>query len=296
MHAWDAGQYLRFADQRTLPARDLVARIDLAQPRRIVDLGCGPGNSTAVLRERWLDAAVTGIDTSAELLAAARLEHPGIDFVVGDIAGWAPDEPYDLVFSNAALQWVGDHERLLPRLMEAVAPGGALAVQMPRNHDFATHVLMRQVAAEGPWGDRLAGARDPSPVRPPEFYYDCLAPKSRSVILWETNYIQVMDGGRGNHRLAARHRAASVSRPARRSGAASLSRPLRRAARRGVSSPCRRQSAAALSAPLLRRHTEMMNLTALVALSADQSTITCEVTNTDLQGKATSGKAVYVRD
>ena len=194
MHASDAGQYLRFADQRTLPARDLLARIDLAAPRRIVDLGCGPGNSTAVLRERWLDAAVTGIDTSAELLAAARLEHPGIDFVVGDIAGWAPDEPCDLVFSNAALQWVGDHERLLPRLMEAVAPGGALAVQMPRNHDFATHVLMRQVAAEGPWGDRLAGARDPSPVRPPEFYYDCLAPKSCSVILWETNYIQVMDG------------------------------------------------------------------------------------------------------
>src|ERR1700752_3683228 len=100
MHTWDAGQYPRFADQRTLPARDLLARIDLAAPRRIVDLGCGPGNSTAVLRERWLDAAIPGIDTSAELLAAARPEQPGIDFVVGDIAGWAPAEPCDLVFSN----------------------------------------------------------------------------------------------------------------------------------------------------------------------------------------------------
>ena len=194
MHAWDAGQYLRFADERTLPARDLVARIDLAPPRRIVDLGCGPGNSTAVLRERWPDAAITGLDTSAELLEAARHEHPGIDFVIGDIARWAPAEPCDLVFSNAALQWVGDHERLLPRLMQAVAPGGALAVQMPRNHDFATHALMRRVAAEGPWRDRLAGARDPSPVRPPEFYYDCLAPLSASFAIWETNYIQVMDG------------------------------------------------------------------------------------------------------
>jgi trans-aconitate 2-methyltransferase len=95
---------------------------------------------------------------------------------------------------ECALQWIGDHERLLPRLIDMVAPDGVLAVQMPRNHDFATHALMRQVAAEGPWRDRLAGARDPSPVRPPEFYYDCLAPKSRRMILWETNYIQIMDG------------------------------------------------------------------------------------------------------
>src|SRR5438552_3949375 len=119
---------------------------------------------------------------------------PAIEFVVGDIASWAPAQPYDLVFSNAALQWVGNHERLLPQLIEAVAADGILAVQMPRNHDFATHRLMRQVAAEAPWRDKLAGARDPSPVKPPEFYYDCLAPKCRSLALWETNYIQVMDG------------------------------------------------------------------------------------------------------
>jgi trans-aconitate 2-methyltransferase len=194
MHGWDAGQYLRFSDERTLPARDLAARIDLPPARRIVDLGCGPGNSTAVLRERWPDAAITGLDSSAELLETARHDHPGIAFITGDIAEWAPAEPYDLVFSNAALQWVPDHERLLPRLMAAAAPAGALAVQMPRNHDFATHALMRQVAAEGPWRDRLAGARDPSPVKPPEFYYDCLSGRSRSVVMWETNYIQVMDG------------------------------------------------------------------------------------------------------
>jgi len=194
MHGWDAGQYLRFADERTRPALDLLARIDLAAPPRIVDLGCGPGNSTALLRERWPEAKVTGLDSSADMLDAARRDHPGIEFVAGDIAEWSPAEPYDLVCSNAALQWVGDHERLLPRLIDAVAPDGVLAVQMPRNHDFATHALMRQVAAEGPWRDRLAGARDPSPVRPPEFYYDCLAPKSRRIVLWETNYIQIMDG------------------------------------------------------------------------------------------------------
>jgi trans-aconitate 2-methyltransferase len=194
MHAWDAGRYLRFADERTRPALDLLARLGLAAPRRIVDLGCGPGNSTAVLRERWPEATVTGLDSSAEMLEAAGRDHPGIDFVRGDIAAWSPAERYDLVFSNAALQWVGDHQRLLPALMDRVAPAGALAVQMPRNHDFATHALMRQVAAEGPWRERLAGARDPSPVKPPEFYYDCLAGKSRTILLWETNYIQVMDG------------------------------------------------------------------------------------------------------
>jgi trans-aconitate 2-methyltransferase len=194
MHGWDAKQYLRFADERAQPALDLLARIDLATPRRIVDLGCGPGNSTGLLRDRWPEAAITGLDSSADMLAAARRDHPGIEFVVGDIASWAPAQPYDLVFSNAALQWVGNHERLLPQLIEAVAADGILAVQMPRNHDFATHRLMRQVAAEAPWRDKLAGARDPSPVKPPEFYYDCLAPKSRRIVLWETNYIQVMDG------------------------------------------------------------------------------------------------------
>ena len=194
MHSWDAGQYLRFADERTRPALDLVARLDLRAPSRIVDLGCGPGNSTAPLRQRWPEASLVGVDASPEMLQQARANHPGIEFVPGDIAAWSPAEPFDLVFSNAALQWVGDHRRLLPRLFAAVAPGGALAVQMPRNHDFATHRLMRQVAAEGRWHDRLAGARDPSPVEAPEFYYDCLAPIAARVVMWETNYIQVMDG------------------------------------------------------------------------------------------------------
>ena len=194
MHAWDAGQYLRFANERTQPALDLVARIALAEPRSIVDLGCGPGNSTAILKARWPGAQVTGLDSDADMLATARRDHRGIEFAAANIAEWRPDTPCDLVFSNAALQWVGDHERLLPRLLEAVAPGDALAVQMPRNHDFQTHALMRRVAAEGPWADRLAGARAPSPVQPPEFYYDCLAPRAARFTIWETDYIQIMDG------------------------------------------------------------------------------------------------------
>jgi len=193
-HDWDAGHYLRFADARTQPAIDLLSRIELETPKRAVDLGCGPGNSTAVLKARWPDAAVTGLDSSEELLEAARRDHPGIRFAREDIRDWIPPNPPDLLFANASLQWVGGHDALLPRLFEQVAPGGVLAVQMPRNHDFATHRLMRQVAAEGEWRDRLAGARDPSPVQPPEFYYDLLAPRSASFTIWETNYIQVMNG------------------------------------------------------------------------------------------------------
>jgi len=193
-HGWDAGQYLFFANERTQPALDLVARIESEAPARIVDLGCGPGNSTGLLLARWPQAAVTGIDNSPEMLAAAGRDHPDIMFAPADIATWSPVKRYELVFSNAALQWVGDHAAVVGRWLAAVAPGGALAVQMPRNHDFATHRLMRRVAAEGPWAARLIGARDPSPVKAPEFYYDRLAPLSRRFVLWETNYIQIMDG------------------------------------------------------------------------------------------------------
>src|SRR5436190_12866644 len=153
MHGWDAKQYLRFADERAQPALDLLARIDLATPRRIVDLGCGPGNSTGLLRDRWPEAAITGLDSSADMLAAARRDHPGIEFVVGDIASWAPAQPYDLVFSNAALQWVGNHEHLLPQLIEAV-----VARRHPRSAD-APQPRFRDASADAPSRGRGAVAR-----------------------------------------------------------------------------------------------------------------------------------------
>jgi trans-aconitate 2-methyltransferase len=201
---------------------------------------------------------VTGIDSSAELLAAARRDHPGINFSKGNIATWAAAEPVDVAFANASLQWVGGHDALLPRLFDQVAPDGVLAVQMPRNHDFATHRLMRQVAAEGDWRDRLAGAREPSPVKSPEFYYDCLAPRSAGFTVWETNYIQVMEGPQAIIAWVARDRIAAVSRPLERARAAGLPRALRRAPRRGLPGASRRPDIAALPAPVIHRIQEAL--------------------------------------
>ena len=199
MKIWDSGQYLRFAGERTRPCRDLAAQVALQGggpgPLRIADLGCGPGNSTAVLAERWPQAEITGLDSSAEMLAQARKDHSrsALRWEETDIASWRPAAPYDLVFSNAALQWVGDHAALFPRLLQAVAPGGALAVQMPGNYDAPAHVEMRELAASTPWRVFF-----PKPVREwyvheAPFYYDLLAPLAARLDLWATEYVHVLE-------------------------------------------------------------------------------------------------------
>jgi trans-aconitate 2-methyltransferase len=193
MAPWDAAQYLKFEDQRTRPAVDLLTRIMLAAPTRVIDLGCGPGNSTALLAARWPGAQLAGLDSAPDMLATARRTHPTITWIDGDIASWSPSptERYDVVYSNAALQWVPDHATLLPRLLAATAPGGVLAVQMPRNADGPAHRLMREIAADGPWAGQLAG-RSRAHVQTPGVYYDLLASRARHVDLWETEYQQIM--------------------------------------------------------------------------------------------------------
>src|SRR5579864_6920548 len=153
MPTWDAEQYLRFNDQRTRPCRELAGRIAATNPGRVIDLGCGPGNSTAVLAERWPQAELTGLDSSPQMIAAARQANPRWDWRVEDIAAWAAHnrQTYDLVFSNAALQWVDDHASTLPKLLSHVSPGGALAIQMPGNYDAPAHRLMRELAASEAW-------------------------------------------------------------------------------------------------------------------------------------------------
>ncbi|MEQ1888238.1 MAG: methyltransferase domain-containing protein [Alphaproteobacteria bacterium] len=192
--AWNPNQYLAFSGQRTRPARELLGRIALESPASIADLGCGPGNSTQALRSRWAHADILGVDNSPQMLARARVDGPDARWLEADLKTWRPDHPVDLVYSNATLQWLDRHEQLFPALMAHVAPAGALAVQMPRNFDAPSHCLLREVALGGTWAAALAPVIRAEPVAAPDRYYDLLAPLSRTLDIWETEYLQVMEG------------------------------------------------------------------------------------------------------
>lgn len=194
MPSWDPELYLRFAGERTQPAIDLVARISKERPRRIVDLGCGPGNATEVLRARWPDAEIVGVDVDPAMIAAARASYPDSRWELADVSKWTPEEPFDVVFSNAALQWLPDHAALLPRLLKAVAPGGVLAVQMPAVSESLVHLAVRSVSTEPRWSERLESARNASNMRRPVFYYDVLRPLVATLAQWETEYLHPLEG------------------------------------------------------------------------------------------------------
>jgi len=194
MADWNPALYTRFEDERTRPARELLARVALEAPRLAYDLGCGPGNSTELLSGRWPGAEVIGTDNSEAMLASARKRLPGLVFESSDIATWRPERAPDLIYANASLQWVLDHANVFQRLFDALAPGGTLAVQMPDNLDEASHRLMREVASQ-PQYARIIG--DASAVRsrilPAAGYYDLLAPKASNVDVWRTEYQHRMD-------------------------------------------------------------------------------------------------------
>lgn len=191
---WDPSQYLRFAGERLRPAVELLARIDDRTPETVYDLGCGTGNVTRLLRERWPEARLVGVDSSAEMLERARQESLHADWVQADLATWRPPLPGDVIFSSATLQWLDHHESLFPALIAAVAPGGVFAVQMPRNFDAPSHAALRETARSGPWSARLGALIRSSPVGAPSFYYDLLAPHASAVDIWETEYVHVLTG------------------------------------------------------------------------------------------------------
>src|SRR5215472_2072012 len=194
MPQWDAEQYLKFHLERTQPVIDLIQRIDLQDPRRIMDLGCGPGKSTEALRNRWPTAEIVGLDNSAAMIERARQGFPEGNWTVGNAATWEPAEPFDLVFSNAMFQWVPDHERLVSHLFDQVAEGGALAVQAPAHYDSALHREIIEVSRDPRWTDGMEGARRAMTNHPPEFYYDLLARRASLLHIWETTYYHVLAG------------------------------------------------------------------------------------------------------
>ena len=178
--AWDPAQYLKFADHRLRPAIDLLHRIDVAEPAEVVDLGAGAGNVTRLLKLRWPGARITGVDVSQEMRA--------------DLGTWRPERPVDIIYSNAALHWLEGHDKLFPALFSSLAPGGVLAVQMPRNFSAPSHTSMAEAARNGPWRAKLELLLRPSPTGDPAVYYDLLAPRAAALDIWETEYLQVLDG------------------------------------------------------------------------------------------------------
>ncbi len=192
--AWNPSQYLAFAGPRMQPAIDLLGRIPQESPASVVDLGCGPGNITPLLRQRWPDARILGLDNSDTMLTRARAACPDELFEFTDITAWNPATHYDVIFSNAALQWVEGHDTLFPRLLDQVAPGGTLAIQIPRNNDAPSHRLIDEVIDNGPWRELLAPVRDANPTQKPEWYRNLLVTQAKNLDIWETEYLQVLDG------------------------------------------------------------------------------------------------------
>lgn len=189
---WNPALYRRYEDERTRPAQDLLARVPLTEAARVVDLGCGPGNSTELLVRRFPGAAVIGTDNSEAMLVSARERLPQAQFELSDIATWVPasrEAAPDLIYANAALQWVPDHAALIPRLFAALAPGGVLAIQMPDNRQEPTHRLMRAVAAEAPWVEAIGDAdKLRTELLGIAGYYDLLAPLAAQLDVWHTIY------------------------------------------------------------------------------------------------------------
>jgi trans-aconitate 2-methyltransferase len=192
--SWDPSQYLRFADQRRRPGVELLARITTGAPDRVYDLGCGAGNLTRLLAERWPAAHIVGIDSSAEMLDKARATAPAIEWREANLATWRPNRPADVLYSNAALHWIDGHRNLFPALVESLAPGGTLAVQMPRNHGAASHTEMVEAARSGPWRATLEPLLREAPTLPPQDYFDIIAGAGIRPDIWEVEYLQQLEG------------------------------------------------------------------------------------------------------
>lgn len=192
--SWDPTQYLKFAGERLRPAVDLLARVPLAAPAAVVDLGCGAGNLTPLIQQRWPQAQLTGVDSSASMLAKAQADYPAARFIEADIASWRPDHPVDLVYSNAALHWLKGHETLIPGLLDLLKPGGWLAIQMPRNFGAKSHTCITDTIELGPWRSRLEPHLRRIPVAEPAVYWRLLQERTASLEIWESEYLQVLSG------------------------------------------------------------------------------------------------------
>jgi trans-aconitate 2-methyltransferase len=195
MDSWDADQYLAFADERSLPFHHLVAAVAHLRPRRVLDIGCGPGALTATLLARWPRASIHGIDSSPAMIELARRrEVPGrLSFELADVRTWSDEKEFDLMLSNACFQWIDDHPGLFDRLTPRLTDGGTLAFQVPANHDQPSHTVLDELCAAEPWRSTLAGIRRTT-VETPEWYLDELERRGFNVIAWQTTFFHRLQG------------------------------------------------------------------------------------------------------
>jgi trans-aconitate 2-methyltransferase len=194
MTVWDPNRYLRYADERSRPFVELVARVD-GDPRTIVDLGCGPGHLSAVLRARWPDATILGVDSSPEMIARARTDDTDerTSYELADVATWSPEGPVDLIVSNALFQWVPEQLQVIERLAGHVAPGGTFALQTPNNYGEPSHRLLSEIASQPPYRDLTEGLHDDRGM-PPASYLDLFSRLGWQADVWETTYLHVLPG------------------------------------------------------------------------------------------------------
>jgi trans-aconitate 2-methyltransferase len=194
---WDPGQYLRYADERARPFFDLLSRVQAADPRYVADLGCGPGNLTAVLADRWPGAEVVGVDNSPEMISAAQAQagqRQSPRFALADLRDWKPERPVDVLVSNAVLQWVPGHLDVVRQWPGLLAPGGWLAFQLPGNFDQPTHAILLDLVTSDRWAPLLTGVSLNRQAADPVGYLDALAGAGCSVDAWESTYLHVLHG------------------------------------------------------------------------------------------------------
>ena len=190
---WDPQLYMKYGNERTQPSKDLTARIPLKNPQHIIDLGCGTGNSTAILRNRWPKADITGLDSSKTMLDEAEKKFPELRWVKADISNWKPERNFDLIFSNATLQWIPNHAELFCNILDYVNSSGYLAVQVPYHYTSRLHQIIIEVSHYQQWTRKMGEARSALTSHTPEFYYDFLQSVCSQVEIWQTDYFHIME-------------------------------------------------------------------------------------------------------
>jgi len=189
---WNPELYLKFNEERTQPAIDLAARINVKNPEKIIDVGCGPGNSTNVLSDRWPESEIIGIDNSASMIESARNNYPTIKWRIEDVTKMETEEKYDIIFSNATIQWIKNQEKLISDLLKMLKDQGALAVQVPLYHNMPVSRAIENVSLNKRWKKQTSGAGDDFTFHSSDYYYDILSSQVKSIIMWKTSYFHIM--------------------------------------------------------------------------------------------------------